>query len=76
MAIESFVENDWPIPATSPGFTVVFKDDGWYGLDKNSNSLVKRHVIALDPSRHPKSIDLYYLDLHGNPPISDDPSDP
>jgi hypothetical protein len=29
-----FVENEWPIPATSQKFAIVFKDDGWYDVGK------------------------------------------
>ena len=62
-----FVENEWPIPATSHKFAIVFKDDGWYGVGKDGKTLVKNHVIKLDPTRRPKEIDLYLLDPNGNP---------
>lgn len=62
-----FVESKWPIPATTHKFAIVFKDDGWYGVGKDGKTLVKNHVIKLDPTRRPKEIDLYYLDRKGNP---------
>jgi len=64
---KSFVAINEPIPANSPGLMVVFKGDGWYGAGRDGKTLVKNHVIKLDPSRRPKAIDLYYLDPNGNP---------
>jgi uncharacterized protein (TIGR03067 family) len=59
--------NGEPIPADSPWIRFVFKGDIWYRMDADGKSLVKMHVIKLDPTRRPKAIDLYILGDDGKP---------
>jgi RNA polymerase sigma factor (sigma-70 family) len=56
-----------PVLPDSPVYRVVFKDDGWYDFGPGAKTPEKHHVIKLDPTRRPKSIDLYLLDDKGNP---------
>jgi RNA polymerase sigma-70 factor (ECF subfamily) len=56
-----------PAPDKSQVPTVVFKGDGWYEFEKDGKTLRKNHVIKLDPTSRPKTIDLYLLDDNGKP---------
>ena len=56
-----------PLPPKDPALMIVFKGDGWYGIDKDRKTLVQGHVVRLSTMRQPKAIDLYDLGPNRNP---------
>ena len=62
-----FEHNGQPIPPKDPALMIVFKGDGWYGMDRDRKTLVQGHIVRLDTTRRPKAIDLYNLGPNRNP---------
>ena len=56
-----------PIPPKDPALMIVFKGDGWYGMDTDRKTLVQGHIVRLDTTRRPKAIDLHNLGPDRNP---------
>ena len=55
------------LPPKDPALMIVFKGDGWYGMDRDRKTLVQGHVVRLNTTRRPKAIDLYNLGPNRNP---------
>ena len=51
----------------TPLSMIVFKGDGWYGMDTEKKTLVQGHIVRLDTTRRPKAIDLHNLGPDRNP---------
>jgi RNA polymerase sigma-70 factor (ECF subfamily) len=56
------------LPPEDIRLQVVFKDDDWFGVDKDGKGLTKCHTIRIDPSKTPKEIDV--LDSKGQKTIT------